>query len=51
MISPELSAAFGDVSRLPTSFIVDRDGRIRKRIVGQVHYARLEKLVVPLLKE
>lgn len=51
MTGPKHSAAFGDVSRLPTSFIVDRQGRIRKRIVGQVHYARLEKLVAPLLRE
>lgn len=42
---------FGGVSRLPTSFVIDRQGRIRHRISGQVHYARLESLVTPLLKE
>lgn len=51
MTEPEHSAAFGGVSRLPTSFIVDKRGRIRKKIVGQLHYARLEKLVLPLLEE
>jgi hypothetical protein len=41
--------AFGDVSSVPTSFIVDADGNIRHRIGGQVHYPRLKKLVEPLL--
>ena len=41
--------AFGNVSSVPTSFIVDTEGRIRHKIAGQVHYPRLEKLVVPLL--
>lgn len=45
------AAAFGGVSRLPTSFLIDKQGRLRKKISGQVHYARLEELVVPLLKE
>jgi hypothetical protein len=44
-----VAAAFGNVASVPTSFIVDRDGHIRHRIAGQVHYPRLEKLVVPLL--
>ena len=43
-------AAFGNVSSVPTSFIVDAEGRIRHKIAGQLHYARLEKLVTPLLK-
>lgn len=51
MTGPEHTMAFGDVARLPTSFIIDKRGRIRKKIVGQVHYARLEKLVLPLLNE
>lgn len=45
------SEAFGGVSRLPTSFIIDRNGVIRHRIAGQVHYGRLENLVLPLLEE
>jgi peroxiredoxin len=42
-------AAFGPVKRLPTSFIIDTEGRLRHRIAGQVYYGRLEKLVAPLL--
>lgn len=45
------AVAFGGVSRLPTSFIVDKQGRVRHKISGQVHYARLEGLVKPLLDE
>jgi thiol-disulfide isomerase/thioredoxin len=45
-----VSAAFGNVTRVPTSFIVDADGHIRHKIGGQVHYPRLEKLVTPLLR-
>ena len=44
-------AAFGNVASVPTSFIVDTEGRIRHKIAGQVHYPRLEKLVAPLLAE
>ena len=44
-------AAFGSVASVPTSFIIDADGHIRHKIAGQVHYARLEKLIVPLLAE
>lgn len=44
-------AAFGNVASVPTSFIVDAEGRIRHKIAGQVHYPRLEKLVAPLLAE
>lgn len=47
---PGAQSAFA-VNRLPTSFIVDRNGVIRHRIAGQVHYARLEALVLPLLAE
>jgi thiol-disulfide isomerase/thioredoxin len=45
------SAAFGGVNRLPTSFVIDKQGRLRKKISGQVHYARLKDLVEPLLAE
>lgn len=43
------AAAFGRVTSVPTSFIVDAEGNIRHKIAGQVHYPRLEKLVAPLL--
>jgi thiol-disulfide isomerase/thioredoxin len=45
----EVTSAFGDVSRLPTSFIIDREGKVRHKISGQVHPGRLESLITPLL--
>lgn len=44
-----VTAAFGDIQTVPTSFIVDADGHVRHKISGQVYYGRLEKLIVPLL--
>jgi thiol-disulfide isomerase/thioredoxin len=48
---PGVSVAFGGVSRLPTSFVIDKRGKVRHKISGQVHYARLKGLVEPLLAE
>jgi hypothetical protein len=31
--------------------VIDKQGRVRKKISGQVHYARLKDLVEPLLAE
>lgn len=45
-----VTAAFGQISTLPTSFILDADGNIRHKVAGQLHYPRLESLVAPLLK-
>jgi thiol-disulfide isomerase/thioredoxin len=42
--------AFGEVSTVPTSFIVDRNGVIRHKVAGQVYGGRLDDLVLPLLK-
>lgn len=50
-MDPSVYAAFGRAGSIPTSFIVDRDGVIRHKIAGQVHYPRLEKLVLPLLEK
>jgi thiol-disulfide isomerase/thioredoxin len=50
MATAEQRRAFGDVSRLPTSFVLDRQGKIRHKVHGQVHYGRMESLVEPLLR-
>ncbi|MDP1864360.1 MAG: TlpA disulfide reductase family protein [Thiobacillus sp.] len=44
-----VAAVFGNVTSVPTSFIIDIDGHIRHKVAGQLHYPRLEKLVKPLL--
>jgi peroxiredoxin len=46
--SPELTYKYG-VRGLPTTFIIDRDGRITKRIVGMTKAATLEAELEKLL--
>lgn len=41
--------AFGAVASVPTSFVLDREGKIRHKVAGQMHRARLAELVEPLL--
>ncbi len=47
----ELALAFGDVKLTPTTFIIDRQGRIIKRIVGEPDFAKLHALLEEKLKE
>jgi thiol-disulfide isomerase/thioredoxin len=42
MSTPELEAAFPGISALPTSFLIDRDGRIVQKHVGMLTAARTE---------
>ncbi len=46
----EVTSAFGDVSRVPLSFVIDRNGMVRHKIAGQVHAGRLADLITPLLQ-
>ncbi len=48
-MDPTVRTSFGDVSTVPTSFLVDRNGVIRHKISGQVYNGRLNDLVLPLL--
>jgi cytochrome c biogenesis protein CcmG, thiol:disulfide interchange protein DsbE len=50
LATQETRMAFGDVSRVPLSFIIDRDGVVRHKIAGQVHAGRLDDLITPLLR-
>lgn len=50
-MDPSVYAALGRADSIPTSFVIDRAGVIRHKIDGQVHYPRLEKLILPLLEE
>jgi thiol-disulfide isomerase/thioredoxin len=45
----EMEDAFRNVRMMPTSFLVDRDGRILQTIVGIRTKAQLEELILPLL--
>ena len=43
------AAKFGGIYALPTTFIVDREGMVRKKHVGLMSYDALESTVLPLL--
>ena len=42
---------FAGVRSLPTTFVIDREGRIRQRIIGARDRSQLEAAVTPLLEE
>jgi len=42
---------FGDIEAIPTTYIIDRQGRIRHKHVGFTDKATFEKEIVPLLGE
>jgi thiol-disulfide isomerase/thioredoxin len=44
-MNPGISAAFGNTTSIPTSFVLDKDMTIRHKIVGQAHYQRLDSLI------
>ena len=46
----DITSAYGDVSSIPTTFIIDRDGRIRDRKVGMVPAADFEGRVLAVLR-
>lgn len=50
-LNASVTDAFGHVASVPTSFVLDRQGRIRHKVSGQMHAARLDELVAPLLAE
>ncbi|WP_338846031.1 TlpA disulfide reductase family protein [Massilia sp. W12] len=41
----ELAKAFGNVSMTPTTFVIDKQGRIVKRYVGEPSFAELHQLL------
>lgn len=46
-----LAADFGGVMGLPTTYVIDREGRIRQRFVGMVNEATLRPILAGLLTE
>lgn len=47
--TPEMVAAYGDIRSIPTTFIIDREGAIRERIVGSIDEERLRETLEPYL--
>jgi len=46
-----VAKAWGDVALTPTTYIVDKRGRIVKRYVGEPDFAELHRLIEKLLAE
>lgn len=47
----ELARAFGEVKLTPTTFIIDKQGKMVMRILGEPDFARLHALLEEKLKE
>jgi len=48
LATPEVIAAFGGIQAIPTTFLIDREGRIRHQKQGAMDSAEYEKLVLSL---
>lgn len=47
----DLAKAFGDVKLTPTTFVIDKQGRVVMRIAGEPDFAKLHALLEEKLKE
>lgn len=51
MNTPGHTQVFGQILGTPTFFLLDRSGTLRHKVVGALGYARMERLIKPLLAE
>jgi peroxiredoxin len=49
-VTGEAAKAYGDVAMTPTTFVIDKDGKIIKRYVGKPEFAALHKLLEKALQ-
>ena len=47
----KLAESFGGILGLPVTFVINRDGQIRKKFVGATDPAQIEQEVVAALKQ
>lgn len=50
-VQGEIARSFGDIRLTPTTFILDRRGRIIKRYVGEPDFAQLHRVLEDALKQ
>jgi peroxiredoxin len=46
----DIQTAYGDISMIPTTFIIDRNGQIRDKKVGREDSAEYEKQILAILR-
>jgi peroxiredoxin len=46
----DIAKSFGDVALTPTTFVIDKQGKIIKRYVGEPEFASLHKLLEKALQ-
>ena len=49
-VSGDAAKAYGNVAMTPTTFVIDKDGKIIKRYVGEPEFASLHKLLEKALQ-
>ena len=49
LANDDIARAYGGVVGIPTTFILDRQGRIVKKLVGRAEYGQFEETIRPLL--
>jgi peroxiredoxin len=50
-VEGKIAQAFGDVKLTPTTFVIDKQGKIIKRYVGEPSFVELDQLLAQLLKQ
>ncbi len=45
----ETANTYGGIVGIPTTFVIDRQGRIVKKFVGKTEYSKFEEAILPLL--
>jgi peroxiredoxin len=50
-VEGKIAQAFGDVRLTPTTFVIDKQGNIIKRYVGEPSFVELDQLLAQLLKQ
>lgn len=50
MANQETVDAYGGIRAIPTSFLVDKNGKLTQKVVGGIDEKRLEAMLQPLLK-
>lgn len=50
-VEGKIAQAFGDVRLTPTTFVIDKQGKVIKRYVGEPSFVELDQLLAQLLKQ